>query len=194
VVPDASLDGLREVHSHPQALGQCQVYLRTHLPQAAAVPAYDTAGAAKRIAEQGEPHRAAIASEQAAAEYGLAVLAAGIETNHQNYTRFLLLTRGPADVPTGLPDTPYKTSIVYSLHRNVPGGLFKSLAVFALRDIDLFKIESRPLVGSPGQYLFYLDLAGRHTDEPVQRALDHLREISASLKVLGSYPSGRTIG
>ncbi len=193
-VPGATLDGLREVHSHPQALGQCRTYLRTHLPRAQAIPAYDTAGAARMVARRGEPHLAAIASERAAAEYGLVVLAPGIESNHQNYTRFLLLTRSPEAVPPGLPDAPAKTSIVYSLHHNVPGGLFKSLAVFALRDIDLFKIESRPLVGSPGQYLFYLDLAGAHTDAPVQRALDHLREISATLKVLGSYPGGRTVG
>lgn len=189
----ATLDGIREVHSHPQALGQCRDYLHTHLAHVRLVPAYDTAGSAKMVAETGDVHLAAIAAEQAATEYGLNILAAGIESNHQNYTRFLLLTRSPDDVPPGLADGPRKTSIVYALRNNVPGGLFKSLAVFALRDLDLYKIESRPLIGSPGNYLFYLDLAGSHTDDVVQRALDHLTEISASLKVLGSYPRGKTV-
>ena len=76
----------------------------------------------------------------------------------------------------------------------MPGALFKSLAVFALRDLDLFKVESRPLVGSPGNYLFYLDFEGSIADVPVQRALDHLGEITAQLKVLGSYPQGQTVG
>ena len=207
--PGTTLADVRQVHSHPQALGQCRVFLRERLPQAQAVPAYDTAGAAKMVAEGGRPGWAAIASERAAAEYGLDVLAAGIESNRQNYTRFLALAR-PEDVPptseTDVRPTssdfragastsvrPSKTSLVFALRQNVPGALFKSLAVFALRDLDLFKIESRPLVGHPGQYLFYLDVGGAATDEPVQRALDHLAEIAAHLKVLGSYPVGKIV-
>ena len=196
--PGVALADVRQVYSHPQALGQCQVFLKEKLPQAEAVPAYDTAGAAKQIAQAGRPDAAAIASERAAAEYGLDVLAAGIESNHQNYTRFLALAR-PEDV-TSLPDPgrtsdvgPFKTSLVYAMRQNVPGALFKSLAVFALRDLDLFKIESRPLVGHPGQYLFYLDVEGSTADEPVQRALDHLGEIAADLKVLGSYQHGEVV-
>ena len=191
-VPGTTLDDIRRVHSHPQALGQCQTFLRQRLPHAKALPTYDTAGAAKMIAEKGQNDLAAIAAERAAVEYGLAVLAADIESHHQNYTRFLALTRGTA-VPTDA-ETPLKTSIVFALRKNVPGALFKSLAVFALRDLDLFKVESRPLVGSPGNYLFYLDFEGALTDEPVQRALDHLSEITAQLKVLGSYPQGKTVG
>ncbi|GIV62025.1 MAG: prephenate dehydratase [Rhodothermaceae bacterium] len=184
---------IREVFSHPQALGQCRDYLRTHLPHAEAVPVYDTAGAAKRVAAEGRRDAAAIASRQAAAEYGLALLAEGIESNHQNYTRFLALARANEATLPG-PGVPAKTSIVYAQRENVPGGLFKSLAVFALRDIDLFKIESRPLVGHPGQYLFYLDLAGSVAEEPVRRALEHLGEIAAEVKVLGSYPVGERTG
>ena len=199
--PGTALSDVRQVHSHPQALGQCQVFLRERLPHAEAVPAYDTAGAAKMVAEGGRPGQAAIASERAAAEYGLRVLAAGIESNHQNYTRFLALARpddvpptSEADVRSGAADVrPFKTSLVYAMRQNVPGALFKSLAVFALRDLDLFKIESRPLVGHPGQYLFYLDVGGSAADQPVQRALDHLGEIAAYLKVLGSYPHGRIV-
>ena len=194
VVPGTDLAAIARVFSHPQALGQCQDYLRQHLPHAAPQAVYDTAGAAKMIAEMQDRTAAAIASARAAEEYGLAILAASIESNHQNYTRFLALAR-TADVAPPVPsaDVPQKTSIVYAMQQNVPGALFKSLAVFALREIDLFKIESRPLIGSPGNYLFYLDFAGSTADLPVQRALDHLREITARLDVLGSYPPGKTV-
>jgi prephenate dehydratase len=188
------LEDVRVVRSHPQALGQCQHFLKTKLPSAEVVPAYDTAGAAKEVAARDRPDEAAIASVRAAEEYGLKIIEAGIESNHQNYTRFLALSREqemPSRHETARSD--WKTSIVYSMRRNVPGALFKSLAVFALRDLDLFKIESRPLVGSPGSYLFYLDVQGAAVDQPVDRALDHLREIASSLKVLGSYQRGATV-
>jgi prephenate dehydratase len=189
----ATLDGARQVRSHPQALGQCRRFLRQHLPEADTQPMYDTAGAAQYVAKTGAHDVLAIASKAAAARYELTVLAAEIEDDPQNFTRFLVLARTGEDavVPTG---APMKTSIVFALRENVPGALFKSLAVFALRDLDLFKIESRPRVGHPGRYLFYLDVAGRSTDEPVERALDHLSEITAELKVLGSYPQGQTLG
>lgn len=192
--PGVKLEDVRVVFSHPQALGQCHDFLKTRLPSADVVPAYDTAGAAKRVAEDGRPDEAAIASERAAAEYGLDILEAGIESNHENYTRFLALGRD-GQMPEGrkMARDDWKTSIVYSMRKNVPGSLFKSLAVFALRDLDLFKIESRPLVGSPGSYLFYLDVQGAAVDDPVDKALDHLREIASYLRVLGSYQRGPTV-
>lgn len=188
-----TIDTVRRVLSHPQALGQCRDFLRSRVPDADVVPAYDTAGAAKQLAEGGQPGDAAIASRRAALEYGLVILAEGIESNHRNYTRFLALSREaePIADPGALG---WKTSVVYAPKENLPGALFKSLAVFALRDIDLFKIESRPLVGSVGKYLFYLDLAGSERDESVRLALDHLRELAASVRVLGSYPRGSTVG
>lgn len=194
-LPGTALADVREVHSHPQALGQCQRFLREELPQAEEVPAYDTAGAAKMVAESRAAGVAAIASERAAATYGLEVLAAGIESNRQNYTRFLALAR-PDDAPdarAAAGDGPCKTSLVYSMRENVPGVLFKSLAVFALREINLFKIESRPLVGSPGHYLFYVDVAGAASDETLRRAIDNLGELTAELRILGSYPAGETV-
>ena len=192
-LPGETLETIREVRSHPQALGQSQVWLREHVPQAAIVPVYDTAGAAKMVAAEQARGVAAVASARAAAEYRLAVLAAGIETDHRNYTRFLVLAR-PEDappVPTG-DDT--KTSVVFSLRSNVPGALFKALAVFALRDIDLSKIESRPLVGSPWEFYFFLDVRGSTTEEPVRRAIDHLAEIASEVRVLGSYREGAIVG
>lgn len=190
-VPSATLGGVRHVYSHPQALGQCRSFLREQLPQAEAHAAYDTAGAAQQVAEESRPEAVAIASQSAAERYGLEVLAAEIEDHPQNYTRFLVLASRSEAVASST-EGPSKTSIVFALHENVPGALFKSLAVFALRDLDLFKIESRPHVGRPGRYLFYLDVEGRHDDPPVERALDNLGEITTMLKVLGSYPMDET--
>lgn len=197
-LPGVSLADIQRVQSHPQALGQCRAFLRERLPAASLIPAYDTAGAAKDLSASGHKDSAAIASESAAKEYGLEMLASGIESNPNNYTRFLALRRrGRAsnlseaeDAGSGAghearPST--KTSLLYVPGHNIPGVLFKSLAVFALRDIDLFKIESRPLVGTPGKYIFYLDLAGSTKDETVAKAIGHLEEIAAFVKVLGSY-------
>lgn len=188
-----TLATVRQVHSHPQALGQCRTFLREQLPQAEVVPAYDTAGAARMVAAMGVRDAAAIAGARAAAEYGLDVLAAGIESNHQNYTRFLVLAPGKPSTAASRPDGKPKTSIVFALRDTVPGALFKSLAVFFLRDLDLFKIESRPLIGRPGSYLFYLDVEGALEDEAVRRALDHLAEVAADVRVLGSYAQGAVL-
>lgn len=187
-VSSATMEGVRRVVSHPQALGQCRAFLQERLPQAETQPSYDTAGAARDVAEGGAPEVAAIASASAAERYGLQVLASEVEDHPQNFTRFLMLARDADDRPAN----PNKTSIVFALHENVPGALFKSLAVFALRELDLFKIESRPQVGRPGRYLFYLDIEGAASDEAVHRALDHLHEITTMLKVLGSYRRDET--
>ncbi|PEN14669.1 prephenate dehydratase [Longibacter salinarum] len=189
MAPDgATMDSIRCVRSHPQAIGQCRQSLRELTPEARTEPASDTAGAAREVAEQGDMSVAAIASRRAAERYGLTVVAERIEDNPQNYTRFLVLADADDDAtPIGSDDAPFKTSIVFALRENVPGALFKSLAVFALRDLDLEKIESRPLVGAPGRYLFYLDVRGRASDRSLERAFDNLREVATDLRVLGSY-------
>jgi prephenate dehydratase len=186
-----SIDDLKVVRSHQQALGQCREWLRAHVPQATPEATPDTAGAARAVADVGDPTMAAVASRRAAERYGLHVLADGLQDDAQNFTRFLVLTPedGEAEsIGSGAP----KTSLAFVLQENVPGALFKSLAVFALRELDLAKIESRPLVGHPGRYRFYLDVHGAVEDEPVARALEHLREITMELQVLGSYPQGAT--
>ena len=188
---EATIDNLEVVRSHQQALGQCRDWLRAHAPHATPEATPDTAGAARAVAEAGDPTVAAVASRRAAERYGLDVLADGLQDNAHNVTRFLVLApegAGAAPVGTGAP----KTSLAFVLQENVPGALFKSLAIFALRELDLAKIESRPLVGHPGRYRFYLDVHGDVEDEPVARALDHLREITRELQVLGSYPQGAT--
>lgn len=194
MAPDgATMDALTVVRSHQQALGQCRDWLRTHVPDATPEATPDTAGAARAVAAAGDPTVAAVASRRAAERYDLSVLADGLQDNAQNFTRFLVLApEGAKAEPVGT--GAQKTSLAFVLQENVPGALFKSLAVFALRELDLAKIESRPLVGRPGRYRFYLDVHGDVRDEPVARALDHLREITMELQVLGSYPQGKRYG
>lgn len=186
-LPDVRLDNVRRVYSHPQALDQCESWLDKSLPQAERVPTYDTAGSAKRLKEQGDDDAAAIASAQAAHVYNLPILATGIEDNAENYTRFLILGREPFAASEDA-----KTAIVFAL-KNAPGVLFKALSVFALRDIDLTKIESRPVKGQLWQYFFYMDFIGNMQEERCQNALRHLQEIATYLRVLGSFPRARQV-
>ncbi len=179
--PGVALGDIRRVISHPQALAQCDRYLKA-LPDVTTSVVYDTAGSVKMVKEAGDRTVAGIASRRAAEVYGMQVLAEGIEDDPANFTRFLAIAHDPI-VPTG----EAKTSIVFAM-RNVPGALFKAMSVFALRDIDLTKIESRPLVGKVWEYLFYVDLVGSTAEANVQRALENLGEYTSLLRVLGSYP------
>jgi len=176
---------IRSIYSHPQALGQCEDFLRSQ-KKVSAVAYYDTAGAAKMVREEERKDAAAIASARAAATYGLSILRRNIESNHHNYTRFIVLSPKPGRV-----DKACKISLVFAV-KDVAGALFKALAVFALRDINMLKIESRPHVGKPWEYLFYLDIEGSRAEERVLQALNHLDELTTFVRVLGAYPSGRT--
>jgi prephenate dehydratase len=184
-LPGVTKAQIKKVISHPQALGQCAAYLRGLGLKAESV--YDTAGSVKMLKESGARDTAAIASRRAAEIYGMQILEEGIEDSVENYTRFLAISRKAAESPDG----EAKTSIVFTL-KNQPGALFKALSVFALRDIDLTKIESRPLQGKPWEYLFYIDFIGSSQDETVCKALDHLAEYALMLRVLGSYPRHKT--
>ncbi|HKV42310.1 MAG TPA: prephenate dehydratase [Blastocatellia bacterium] len=187
--PGATLESVRNVSSHPVALAQCERFFRTH-PTMESKPAYDTAGSVKMVLESGSLDWAAIAGRPAATVYGGRILAESIQDNDANFTRFLLLARAGHPVPLPVsPGTARKTSIVFRV-ANRPSALFRALAVFALRDIDLTKIESRPIEGRPWEYSFYLDLGGDAADPKVSRAIDHLSETAESVRVLGSYPSG----
>lgn len=186
-LPAVSIDALRRVHSHPQALAQCEASLaRLGVEKVAEA---DTAGSARLIREWGDRQAAALASRRAAQVYQLEILADNMEDNPANYTRFLALARQSRAVVEPVQGD-YKTSLVFSL-QNKPGALFKALSVFALRDIDLTKIESRPVPGQPWEYMFYIDFAGHASQQVCQRALDHLGELAPFMRLLGSYPRHR---
>lgn len=178
-LPGASLARLTRVYSHPQALAQCEHFLRT-LTGVEIVATYDTAGSAKMVSDEKLENAAAIASARAGEIFGLVPLASGIQDYSDNVTRFLVIGRRPFS--DRVPD---KTSIVFSLP-NEPGALFKALSAFALRGLDLTKLESRPLQGRPWEYLFYVDVAAAVDEVACTRALAHLAEFAPTLRTLGS--------
>ena len=182
--PGVELSRVKTVYSHPAAIGQCRNFWKNH-PNIEIVPTYDTAGSVKIIAEKGLTAAAAIASQQAAADYDMNILEREIEDYPENFTRFLIISTGEINFGTA-----NKTSIVFAT-KHIPGALFKSLSVFFLRDLNLMKIESRPLRGKPWQYIFYLDFEGSMDRETSQNALRHLEEIAEFIKVLGSYPAAK---
>jgi len=203
--PGVSLSAVRRVLSHPVALDQCRDFFRRH-PRVEPVPFYDTAGSVKHVLEGKITDAAGIASRLAAVEYGGRILQSGIEDDKRNFTRFFLIHRAPTRTKRAAPGkssrdgslldparrrlmlpAANKTSIAFKV-RNVPGALFKSLSVFALRDISLSKIESRPMRGRPWEYVFYVDFL-RGDDEPARNALHHLGEVAEFVKVLGIYPA-----
>lgn len=177
--------------SHPVALNQCLDFFAKN-PQINRIPFYDTAGSVKMIVEQELDDAAAIASSVAAEIYGARILRRSIESDRQNFTRFFLLRTAPyarRHVTPPSAHLTWKTSLVFSTH-NVPGALFRALSAFALRDLNMTKIESRPLRGKPWEYLFYVDFLGRVDTPNAQNALNHLRELCDFLRVLGCYPKG----
>ena len=188
-LPGINIKKVRRVFSHPVALNQCLDFFAAR-PKLEKVPFYDTAGSVKMLAEEQPPDAAAIASAVAAEIYGAKILKRSIEDDRRNFTRFFLLSRKSAarSIPSS-GKKEYKTSLVYTT-RNIPGSLFRTISVFALRDINLTKIESRPLRGKPWEYLFYVDLIGRTNDKKLKNALGHLGELTDMLKVLGCYPRG----
>jgi prephenate dehydratase len=151
------------------------------------VASYDTAGSARIIRDEGLRDTAAVASRRAAEHFGLDILCEGIQDFDHNVTRFIIVSRQPE--PLGPPD---KTTLAFAL-KNEPGALFKALSVFALRDIDLTKLESRPIPGRPWEYLFYVDLAVGRDDLRCGRAIVHLAESARWVKNLGSYPRWRPV-
>jgi prephenate dehydratase len=179
--PGTKFADLSRVLSHPVALDQCRDLFRKH-PKLEPVPFYDTAGSVKHVVAESLKDAAGIASRRAAKVYGGKILKAGIEDDKKNFTRFFLIRRGKPHAARNAS----KTSLAFSM-KNVPGGLFKALSVFALRDISLSKIESRPMRGRPWEYVFFVDLL-RGDDEDSRNALRHLSEVAELVKVLGFYP------
>src|SRR5208282_692102 len=169
-LPGAKRADIRRVFSHPVALDQCRDLFARN-PKLEPVPFYDTAGSVKHIVAERLRDAAGIASRRAAEVYKGRILKAGIEDDKKNFTRFFLIHRGKPRVPRRAD----KTSLAFSV-KNIPGALFKALSVFALREINICKIESRPIRGRPWEYVFFVDLL-RGDDEDVRNALRHLGEI-----------------
>jgi prephenate dehydratase len=194
-IPGATLEAIKVARSHPQALAQSEEFLRQHHIQPEV--AYDTAGAAMEVALAKDPAVAAVASRRAAARYGLDVVAERIETSEDNFTRFFALARRGDDavlrrISPEHRAGPKKTSLVYTT-RNVPGALTRSLQPFAVADLQLTKIESRPSRAAPFDYVFYLDFEGDPTSSPGKEALALMRTCCQWIEVLGTYPSATSV-
>jgi prephenate dehydratase len=188
VAPGVKFKDVRKVYSHPVALNQCLNFFSRY-PKMERTPFYDTAGSVQMVMQEKPLDAAAIASAVAAKMYGAHILRRSIEDDRRNFTRFFLLYPAKQVHREQRAKGMWKTSLVFTT-RNIPGALFRSLSAFALRDLNLIKIESRPLRGKPWEYLFYLDFLGREDEPRVQKALGHLAELADFLRVLGSYPRG----
>ena len=183
-LPGATLEGLRAVRSHPQALMQCEAFLRERLPAVRLLPELDTGGAAQRVREGNDPSVAAIASDSAAQRFGLRVLEQELQGATGDFTRFVEVAREAAPLPA---DVPCKTSLVMVLE-NKPGTLGQALLVLAERGVNLARLESRPLPGAPWAYRFFLDLEGHAASAPLEAVLRDLRPHTQSMRLLGTYP------
>jgi prephenate dehydratase len=188
--PGVTFSQIKRLYSHPVALNQCRHFFENN-PQIEKTTFYDTAGSVKMVMEEGLTDAGAIASANAAEIYGGKILKKSIEDDRENFTRFFLLERPKRGSKHIKKDAAkkFKTTVVFTT-RNLPGALFRSLSAFALRDVNLTKIESRPLRGKPWEYLFYLDFIGHVDDTTCRNALNHLAELADMLRVLGCYPMG----
>jgi len=174
---------IEKIYSHPQALAQCEEYLVKNFPNCQIIPVYDTAGSIKKIKESREINAAGIASQRAASYYQMNIIEKGIEDNPFNFTRFLVL------YPKILPDNSNnKTSIIFAVV-SVPGAIYKCLKEFAIRNINLTRLESRPSRTKPWEYIFYLDFEKGLQEKIVQEALESLKECTTFIKIIGTYQS-----
>ncbi|ACB54014.1 prephenate dehydratase [Crocosphaera subtropica ATCC 51142] len=175
-----SLNGIKTVYSHPQALAQCQRWLQHNLPNVALIPTNSTAEALQKISL--EPTAGAIAAPRAVKLYNVPILVNHINDYADNCTRFWVMTLNPT------PTVGSRISLAFSVPANVPGSLMKPLQVFAQRNINLSRIESRPTKRSLGEYVFYLDVEGNQEDPNIIDALNALTHHTEVLKIYGSYP------
>ena len=186
-LPNATIKNLKEIHSHPVALAQCEAYLDAHLPQAERFEHHDTAASAANVKNWGDPTKAAIASAEAAKRYNLHVLAREIETNPQNYTRFVILQKHPQASKKA-----NKTSLVLTTDHK-PGALYAALGAFADQGLNLTKLQSRPIIGQAWHYMFYVDVDAAVDSSAAKTAIKELQRQKCEVTVLGSYVNGRHI-
>ena len=181
-----SLDRIERVVSHPQANAQCATFIREKLPNATVVSANSTADAFRLVAESSEPW-AALGNRLSAELYGCEILQAGVEDVPENETRFVWLARNPTSPVRG--DGAWKTSVVFWGVPDQPGALLSILEIFAAREVNLSKIESRPLKQRLGRYIFFADLEGHEAEPRIVSALEAARQKVRTLRILGSYPA-----
>jgi prephenate dehydratase len=187
VVPGTQQKDIKEVYSHPVALAQCEEYLDKELPEAKRLEFYDTAASVEKIKQTNNKQFAAIASREAASLHGMAVLAEEIETNKQNYTRFVVLE--PKNRPISRSN---KTSLIIKTAHH-PGALYKALGVFAQRSINLSWLQSRPIIGKAWHYIFYVDVDQGMGNKDMTEAIDELNQQGCEVKILGSYIAGNKV-
>ena len=180
--PTATIDSITTVESHPAALSQCERFFAAH-PGLRRIAGDDTAGSVRRAVESGDATRAAIGGRRSAAIYGGKIIREHIEDHADNFTRFALLSKDTTENPAG-----GKISLILRL-KNEPGSLHSALRPFVRRNIDLTKIESRPIKGQPAEFNFYLDLQAPASESDLRGALDEVREQAASVRYLGRYPT-----
>jgi prephenate dehydratase len=183
-VPGATFERITQVSSHPVALAQCEQFFASH-PAIKRVATDDTAGSVREVMAAGDPTRAGIASKRAAKVYGAQILRERLEDHPENYTRFLLLATSAE-----IAENADKLSLVLHLAHK-PGSLCSALGAFAERNLNLLKIESRPIPGTPWSYCFYLDLQASLNDPATRTALAELKQFTDSVKVLGCYPQAK---
>ena len=184
VKPGTKLDEITTVRSHEQALGQCARFIRSIEDHVAVVPMLNTAAAARFVAESDDPGEAAIASPEAAEEYGLQALSTRVSDSDNNYTRFVCISRDPLIYPGA-----NKMSMILSLEHR-PGALYELLGRFAALGVNVLKLESCPIVGRDFEFLFYIDVEASAADERVRDMLGRIRRDSAEMVFLGNYQEG----
>lgn len=181
-VPGATLSSIKEIYSQAPALAQCETYLDKHLPTADRIDYFDTAAGAKFVSEKKMSSLAAIASRHASEIYNLNILASNIETDENNYTRFVILGKEQTSVKLKNP----KTSIMFSTN-DKPGALYNVLKLFAEADINLTKLESRPMFSKAWQYFYYLDFDGNIRNDKILQIIEQIKTITSDLRILGCY-------
>ena len=180
-VPGAAIGDIRQIASHPQAIAQCDEFLQT-LPGVQIIPSVNTAISAREVAQNGDPTCAAIASAEAAKEYGLSILAENIQTSSSNTTRFFILSLHALPL-----DTPSKATVVFTVNNEV-GALVRVLASFAESGLNMTRIESRPLPDTTFQYFFSADFEGEMDAAHLSRAMAAARPATCEIRLLGMYP------
>ena len=184
-LPSAQLSEIREVYSQLPALAQCETFLDTKLPHAKRIEQHDTAASVAAVKEWNNPHKAAIASVEAAELYGLKVLAQEIETYKHNYTRFVLLEKSPRVIKNA-----NKTSLVLTTDHK-PGALYNALGIFADKQMNLTKLQSRPIMGKAWHYMFYIDVSSAAETDDFKQAQQKLKKQGCHITILGSYAAGQ---